>query len=68
MGKSKSSTYPYGKRRKNEEGRKLAPRSIRSSKDNDIHYLDDCGDVLLKKKTGMDPEDVCNPSKSTSNF
>lgn len=68
MGKSKSKTFPHGKRRKNEEGRKLAPRSIRSSDDNEIHYLDDCGDVLLKKKTGMNPEDVRSPSKSTTNF
>jgi hypothetical protein len=62
-GRSKSSTYPYGKRRRDNQGRKLAPRSIRSSNDNDIHYLEDCGDVLIKKATGMDPEEVKNESK-----
>lgn len=61
-GKSKSTTYPYGKRRKDEEGRKLAPRSVRRS--TDIHYLDNCDDVVLKKKTGMRPENVKSETKN----
>jgi hypothetical protein len=66
MGKSKSNTYPYGKRRKDQEGQKLAPRSIRQNTDK--HYLEQCTDKEIEKYTNMNPDDVRNPSKSTSNF
>ncbi len=66
MGKSKSNTYPYGKRRKDQEGQKLAPRSIRQNTDK--YYLEQCTDKEIEKYTNMNPDDVRNPSKSTSNF
>lgn len=62
-GKSKSTTYPHGKRRKDEEGNKLAPRSIRQATDK--HLLEQCTDYEIKEYTNMEPEDVRNPSQST---
>jgi len=64
MGKSKSNTYPHGKRRKNQEGDKLAPRSIRRATEK--HYLEQCTDKEIKKYTNMNPDNVRDSSKSTS--
>ncbi len=59
-GKSKSQTYPHGKRRVNSEGRKLAPRSLRPKRT----YLEDCTDKELEKVAGI-PRDA---SKNESNW
>lgn len=46
-GKSKSSSYPFGKRRTNWKGEVLAPRSLRSKRK--VHYLlKSCSELDLK--------------------
>lgn len=63
-GRSKTQSLPHGKRRKDEEGKKIAPRSVRQNTDK--HYLKDCTDYEIKEYTGMNPEDVRNPKKHSS--
>jgi hypothetical protein len=48
-GKSKSVKNPKGIRRKDKDGRELAPRSIRKKFGVKPHYLDECSEVQLEK-------------------
>lgn len=57
-GKSKSSAYPNGKRRINDSGKKVAPRSLRPRK----MLLEDCTDKELEEIAGIPRDDSKNES------
>lgn len=54
-GRSKSSTYPNGKRRKNEEGQRLAPRAVRREKGKTL--MRECSEREVKRISGIPKEE-----------
>jgi len=50
-GRSKSSTYPNGKRRKDEEGNRLAPRAVR--RETGKRLMSECTEKEVKQISGI---------------
>jgi len=46
-GRSKSSTYPNGRRRKLDNGKRLAPRAVRQQTDK--QYMEQCDEALVQR-------------------
>jgi len=62
-GRSKSSSYSNGRRRKLDNGKRLAPRTVR--RQTDKQYVEQCDESLIERLSGIPMEEQ---SKSTSSW
>ena len=61
-GRSKSSTYPNGRRRKLDNGKRKAPRAVR--RETDKQYMEQCDEALVLRLSGI-PFDEQSASDSS---
>jgi len=61
-GRSKSSTFPNGRRRKLDNGKRLAPRAVR--RETDKRFMEQCDEALVRRLSNIPFDEQTETSSS----